>query len=100
MKSTFALLAFAGVLALPVAARAVDEYDDSQAHPLRVAAYAVHPVGVALEWIVFRPIHYLVAASPETEYVFGHRPHGVDEFAVEEIPTEIETTTTTTTTTY
>ena len=83
MKSTFALLALVGLLAVPAAARAGDPYDDSQAHPLRVTAYVVHPVGVLLEWVVFRPFHMLTSASDETEYVFGHRPHGIDEFSLE-----------------
>jgi hypothetical protein len=52
-----------------------DEYDDSQAHPLRIAAYILHPVGFALEWLVTRPIHALVS-QPELEPVFGHTPHG------------------------
>jgi OOP family OmpA-OmpF porin len=54
---------------------AADEYDDSQSHPLRVAAYVVHPLGRLLEWLVARPFHAIVSATPETEYVFGHRPH-------------------------
>ena len=83
MKSTIALLAF--LLAFAPMATAGDEYDDSQAHPLRVATYIVHPVGVLMEWVVFRPFHMLTSASPETEYVFGHRPHGLDEFAVDDI---------------
>ena len=56
------------------AAEPVDEYDDSQAHPLRVIAYLVNPVGYALEWILFRPIHYVVA-QPRFVKVFGHEPH-------------------------
>lgn len=56
---------------------AVDEYDDSQAHPLRVVAYLVHPVGYALEWVVFRPFHWMVAQDGLDE-VFGHRPHGAE----------------------
>lgn len=52
-----------------------DEYDDSQSHPLRVVAYVIHPVGVLLEWTLFRPFHALVSATPELEYVTGHRPH-------------------------
>lgn len=52
-----------------------DEYDDSQSHPLRVVAYVSHPVGVALEWLLARPFHFLVSATPETEYLFGHKPH-------------------------
>lgn len=82
MRSTFGMLALALCLALPGAARAAaDEYDDSQAHPLRVVTYLVHPIGMAFEWVFFRPFHQVVAASPETEYVFGHRSHGEREFS-------------------
>ncbi len=52
-----------------------DEYDDSQSNPLRVAAYLLYPAGVLLEWTVFRPLHFLVSSTPQTEYVFGHTPH-------------------------
>lgn len=52
-----------------------DEYDDSQSHPLRIVAYVAHPVGVLLEWVAFRPLHFLVSGTPELEYLFGHRAH-------------------------
>lgn len=55
-------------------ARPVDVYDDSQSHPLRIAAYLVHPVGYALEWLIFRPFHWVVA-QPSLVDVFGHEPH-------------------------
>ena len=51
-----------------------DDYDDSQSNPLRIAAYLIYPVGYTLEWLVFRPFHYLVS-RPALEPVFGHRPH-------------------------
>ncbi len=54
---------------------APDEYDDSQSHPLRVAAYLAYPVGWLAEWLVFRPFHFLVSASEPQEAVFGHRAH-------------------------
>lgn len=54
-----------------------DGYDDSQAHPLRIAAYALHPVGYAVEWLLTRPIHALVS-QPELAPVFGHKPHAWD----------------------
>lgn len=59
---------------VPRQARA-DEYDDSQSHPLRVVAYIVNPVGVLIEWVAARPFHFLVSATPELEYLYGHRPH-------------------------
>jgi outer membrane protein OmpA-like peptidoglycan-associated protein len=54
---------------------APDEYDDSQSHPLRVVAYLLHPVGWLTEWIVYRPFHFLVSATPPQEAFFGHHPH-------------------------
>jgi len=69
---TLGLLAV--LLAGPTTARAHDAYDDSESHPLRLAAYAVHPVGFALEWLVVRPIHFAVS-NPRVEHIFGHVPH-------------------------
>jgi hypothetical protein len=59
---------------VPATGRAHDAYDDTQSHPLRLIAYAVHPVGYAIEWLAMRPIHFLVS-QPQTERVFGHTPH-------------------------
>jgi len=55
-------------------ARAHDAYDDSESHPLRLAAYALHPVGFALEWLFTRPLHFVVS-NPGLDRVFGHVPH-------------------------
>jgi outer membrane protein OmpA-like peptidoglycan-associated protein len=54
---------------------APDEYDESQANPLRITAYLVHPIGVITEWLFLRPFHYLVSANEQNEKLFGHRPH-------------------------
>lgn len=51
-----------------------DEYGDSETHPLRLVAYAIHPVGCTLEWLVFRPLHVIVS-QPQLEHLFGHYPH-------------------------
>ena len=77
MKRLIAAAALAIVLALSAhpAAAVPDDYDDTQAYPLRVAAYFAYPVGYALEWAIFRPLHYLVS-RPALEPVFGHHPHG------------------------
>ncbi len=56
------------------AAAAPDDYDDTQSHPLRIAAYLAYPIGYTAEWLFFRPFHYLVS-RPYLEPVFGHRPH-------------------------
>jgi hypothetical protein len=62
------------VLAVPVRGRAHDAYDDSQSHPLLLASYAIAPVGFALEWLITRPIHFVVS-QPRLEHIFGHVPH-------------------------
>src|SRR5262249_22171097 len=59
-------------VAAPVHAH--DAYDDSQSHPLQLAAYALNPVGVAIEWVFTRPIHFVVS-QPKLERLFGHGPH-------------------------
>ncbi|HEY2387322.1 MAG TPA: hypothetical protein VGK30_10195 [Candidatus Binatia bacterium] len=51
-----------------------DDYDDSQANPLRLLAYVIHPVGFTLEWLVTRPFHEVVA-QPDLEPIFGHDSH-------------------------
>jgi hypothetical protein len=42
-----------------------DDYDPEDAgHPVRIIAYALHPIGVALDWLVMRPAHWLVEREP------------------------------------
>ncbi len=62
------------LVGMPVGARAHDAYDDSESHPLRLVAYAVYPIGFTLEWLVMRPLHFMVS-HPQAEPVFGHVPH-------------------------
>lgn len=69
-----ALVVAVGLVAMPATGRAHDAYDDSQSHPLRLIAYAVHPVGYALEWLVMRPMHFVVSQR-SMERIFGHTPH-------------------------
>jgi hypothetical protein len=66
-----ALLLIAGVAVLAGPA-AADEYDARRAgHPLRVVAYVVHPFGVALDYLLFRPTHW-VGSLPVIRTIFGH----------------------------
>lgn len=49
-----------------------DDYDARQAgHPLRIVAYAMHPVGVALDYLLMRPLHWVVSHEP-MKTIFGH----------------------------
>jgi outer membrane protein OmpA-like peptidoglycan-associated protein len=74
VRSLFLAVLFVSTLTTAGMA-APDEYDDSQSHPLRIAAYLLHPVGWLTEWLVFRPFHYIVSATEPQEAFFGHRPH-------------------------
>jgi outer membrane protein OmpA-like peptidoglycan-associated protein len=76
-RAKMKILAVAACLAFTANAgfAAPDEYDESQANPLRVTAYLVHPIGVLAEWLFLRPFHYLVSANEQNEKLFGHHPH-------------------------
>lgn len=75
MRRFLVTLGLATALAsIPVVACAHDAYDDSESHPLRIAAYGMYPIGFALEWLVTRPMHFVVS-QPQLERVFGHTPH-------------------------
>jgi hypothetical protein len=67
-----ALLA-AALLTIAPAKAAAHEYDrDDSDYPLRYVAYLVHPLGVAVEYGLLRPIHMLVSSSPAAAKIFGH----------------------------
>ncbi|MSP38671.1 MAG: OmpA family protein [Deltaproteobacteria bacterium] len=78
MKASRILLG-AALCALALSARpawaAWDDYEDTQSHPLRLAAYLMHPIGWLTEWTVMRPFHFIVSATEPQEAFFGHRPH-------------------------
>jgi len=66
-------------------------YNDGESHPLRLAAYALHPLGYTVEWLFMRPIHALVS-QPELCPIFGYSP---EEWrcntSISSFPTEIAT---------
>ena len=84
--------ALAVVLLTAPLAVAADEYDDFEdTHPLRIAAYPVHAVGYALEWLITRPLHALMS-QPALEPVFGHDKHPFDlDEQLEGMPVPTET---------
>ena len=72
-RSIAAALALAA-LGSASAARA-DDYDPQRAgHPARIVAYALHPVGVVLDLLIFRPAHW-VGSLPGVDKLFGHEPY-------------------------
>jgi hypothetical protein len=60
------------VLPLCSAAARADDYDPQRAgHPVRIIAYVVHPVGVILDLVIFRPAHW-IGSLPGVDEFFGH----------------------------
>jgi hypothetical protein len=58
---------------------AADEYDAQRAgHPLRIIAYVLHPIGVAFDYLLFRPAHWVGHQEP-FKTVFGHRGESYGE---------------------
>ena len=41
-------------------------------HPLRIIAYVVHPIGVIIETLVFRPVHWIAHHEP-LKTLFGQK---------------------------
>ena len=49
-----------------------DDYDKkASGHPLRIIAYVLHPVGVAIDYLLLRPAHWLGSHEP-LKTIFGH----------------------------
>ena len=72
MKKLSALLLLAAALMMTPAIASAHEYDrDDSDHALRYVAYAVYPVGILAEYVILRPIHWLVSQD-HANVVFGH----------------------------
>jgi hypothetical protein len=60
-------LAAVAALAMLTAASpaAAEEYDETYSgHPLRIIAYVLHPIGVILDTLIFRPFHWIGSHEP------------------------------------
>jgi len=66
------LLALAMIAIASAAPGRADDYDEkSSGHPLRIIAYVLHPVGVAIDYLLLRPAHWLGSHEP-LKTIFGH----------------------------
>jgi hypothetical protein len=53
------------LLVLAAPSGAADDYDSKEAgHPVRIVAYLLHPVGVILDTVIFRPAYWLGSHEP------------------------------------
>jgi hypothetical protein len=66
-----AVLALA-LVSLSGAPAAADDYDSYRTgHPLRILAYLLHPVGVAIDYLIMRPAHWIGSEEP-MDTIVGH----------------------------
>lgn len=78
-KAAFLAMFAMGLMAVPTTSHADEFARSDEGHPLRYIAYIFHPVGVALERWVAKPIHRFVSSdaeflgAPNYEW-FGHEP--------------------------
>ncbi len=93
MKRLVAILMTAGMLSLGVATAGAQErydsdesspsryyaddydYEDAFSNPLRLAYYMIYPIGYTVEWLVMRPLHYVIS-RPGLDKFFGYTPVG------------------------
>ncbi len=74
MKTKLATLCLALMMAGLPATAVADEYNPRRAgHPLQVIAYVLYPVGVTLDWLLFRPA-WLLAQREPLRALFGFKP--------------------------
>ncbi len=72
-KQVLGVLLAGVVLGASAPAAWADPHEPQESgHVLRIAAYLVHPIGVLVDTLIFRPAHWLVHKEPLTT-LFGHR---------------------------
>lgn len=80
-KLIVVLMVIALVLLFTSSGFAHSYYRGKSDNPIRYVAYVVYPVGMACEYLVTRPIHWLVS-RPNLCKVFGHKPKEDDVYFV------------------
>jgi hypothetical protein len=71
-KTALAGLLIAVVVSLAATAQADRYTRGTSDNPLRLVRYVLHPIGLAAEFLVMRPIHWVVS-QPHLDIVFGHK---------------------------
>jgi len=79
MKRFLAVLMMAMTLTLAAGSATVradtsqdeDTYEDAFSNPLRLAYYMVYPIGFSVEWLIMRPLHYIIS-RPYLDRFFGY----------------------------
>ena len=65
MTRVLAIAAALAMLAATSPAATDEDYDDTYSgHPLRIVAYVLHPIGVILDTLIFKPFHWIGSHEP------------------------------------
>jgi hypothetical protein len=71
-RKSLAAAALASSLLFAAAPALGDDHDSKDSgHPLRIAAYLAHPVGVIIDTLIFRPANWIAHFEP-FKTIFGH----------------------------
>jgi hypothetical protein len=73
MKIRRFIVALALVASAATRASAAGVYNDGEANPLRLVAFAIAPVGYLAEWLITRPI-FRVVSQDDMAPVFSYTP--------------------------
>jgi hypothetical protein len=65
-------LALCAALLVAAPAQADDHDSQRSGHPVRIVAYVLHPVGVIIDTLLFKPAHWLAHREP-FQTLFGHQ---------------------------
>jgi hypothetical protein len=72
-------IALASALILSAGAASADDHrSDRTGHPLAILGALLHPVGVVLDYVIFRPAHWLAHHEP-VKTLTGHEDSGPEE---------------------
>ncbi len=65
-------VSLAALILLAATPALADRYEPQRAgHPLRIVAYIAHPVGVMVDYLLMRPLHWIGEQEPFAT-LFGH----------------------------
>ena len=80
-KITCIMILAAAMMMVPVQSSQAHSYDrDDDGHLFRYVAFLLHPIGIALEYGITRPIHKWISSDRTLQIWFGHDARPDDDY--------------------